>query len=297
MRTILALCFVLSLAGCSSPPTTRSAEQKLALTSVSTSPSTIDTDIRSSVSINPYQDETRAVVFPMFTELVFAPQTGRLIDLPVGEGHSVNKGDVLARFDPKEYEFSLEENKAKLQLAEVNIKRQNMAIDAAKIDQLRMNELYQAGIISERELERARMAVSDKEAELEGIKIQLYLAEGVVKRSQENLQRLIIRSPRNGTILRRYCEIGGSVVAGERLFEIISTSQLGVRFRLAIAHGRLRLGDHVAIYTNEGLAIGKAVIRSIAPTAVVPKDALEYQAEVLAAENLLPGMIVLVKVI
>jgi multidrug efflux pump subunit AcrA (membrane-fusion protein) len=48
---------------------------------------------------------------------------GRIVQLPVKEGEEVNRGQLIARLDPKDYQIAINEARAEFNKAEADLKR------------------------------------------------------------------------------------------------------------------------------------------------------------------------------
>ncbi|KGD85967.1 RND transporter [Rhizobium sp. YS-1r] len=114
------------------------------------------------------------------------------------EGERVAKGDELARLDDTEAKAALGELRARLALAEEELRR-HTALSARNV-------------VSQQELDRARSEV-----------VQL---EALVAGQQARLDSYILRSPSDGMVLRRDGEVGEIAELGAALFWVGEPSPL-----------------------------------------------------------------------
>lgn len=129
-------------------------------------------------ALTPIRSE-KQVTFPAKIKAVDNAQLsfrvpGSLVEVPAKEGHRVQKGDLLARLDPHDYEVAVQELEARLyeaesahQLARVEFDRASQAamghaIPAVELDRARsMVTRTQAGVeVMQKNLEKAKDALS-----------------------------------------------------------------------------------------------------------------------------------------
>jgi len=139
---------------------------------------------------------------------------GPLVELPIYVGKEVEKGEILARIDPRDYvielrnvEAELEKSKAELAFAESDFARAERiqkedpgAISASKVDEKR------------EERNRLRAVVSGNEAKVEGAKDQLSYTS--------------MRAPFDGIIVAKYFDNFEYVRAKQTVARMLDTSRI-----------------------------------------------------------------------
>jgi RND family efflux transporter MFP subunit len=130
---------------------------------------------------------------------------GRIIALPAKKGEAVEKGQLIARLDPRDYEIAVEEAKATYQRAEADFERYKRlyeadAVPLADLDQRR----------SERDVARAKLDEAEK-----------------------NLGYAQLRAPFSGMIGNRYVENFMDVQAQQEIVDLNDTSTVEVKIDLA----------------------------------------------------------------
>jgi RND family efflux transporter MFP subunit len=113
---------------------------------------------------------------------------GPLIELNVKRGQSVDKGYLIARVDPRDYQIALEEAKAAFTKAEADFKRyqslyEKNAVSLAELDQRR----------SQRDVAKARM--DDAEANLSYTYLRAPFAGTISERFVENFEEVAAQQP------------------------------------------------------------------------------------------------------
>ncbi len=126
---------------------------------------------------------------------------GRIVELPVKKGEAVEKGQLIARLDPRDYEIAVEEAKATFQRAEADFQRyerlyESDAVPLADLDQRR----------SERDVTRARLDEAEK-----------------------NLGYTYLRAPFAGMIGNRYVENHMDIRAQEEVVDLNDTTIVEVK--------------------------------------------------------------------
>lgn len=175
-------------------------------------------------------------------------------------GRYVQKGDVLARVDQRDYQYALEEARQSLIKAEREIEEWKIAVvnnqESLKIAQEqfrtqnqeteRCRKLYQKGAVSQTEMETAMLnllsrketvvTLTNESNTLEGQKERLEasreLARVEVKKAELDLERCTIHAPITGLVVGLDAEQDKFVQRGESLATIHDTSRLEVQCSL-----------------------------------------------------------------
>jgi RND family efflux transporter MFP subunit len=128
---------------------------------------------------------------------------GQIVEEPIEEGRHINKGDLLARIDDRDYQAQLRQALADRELAKTNL-------ELSSIRAARTQKLYQDGIVSKDELDSSVSAARGAEAKLKHDEAAIDYAEFMVS-------QCVIRSPINGIVLRKYRELGDTINYGGQL--------------------------------------------------------------------------------
>ena len=87
---------------------------------------------------------------------VSANTMGKIVELAVAEGDSVEKGQLLVRIDPRGQESTLAQANAGLRAARANLELCEANLEEAKADRKRIEELHERGLASDQQLISAR---------------------------------------------------------------------------------------------------------------------------------------------
>jgi cobalt-zinc-cadmium efflux system membrane fusion protein len=170
--------------------------------------------------------------------------TGRIIDLYVTLGESVNAGDPLARITSPEL--------TQAQLAYLRASSRKLLTQKAAE---RAHRLLEADVIPVAEVERRESELEVASAELEAAKDQLRLLgvdSSVLKELSKQghiLPSVTINASRNGIIIGRNVIVGQVVQPADQLFQIADLSSVWVVGDVPEQIARnVRVGQHVEIH-------------------------------------------------
>jgi HlyD family secretion protein len=112
---------------------------------------------------------------------------------------SVTAGQIVAQLDPATYRAAVLQAEAEQASAEA-------ALELAKVEARRADELRKGKLIPEAEYDTAM-------AQMRGAQAQVKLREAVVEKARVDLARCTIRSPTNGMVISRNVDVGQTVAA------------------------------------------------------------------------------------
>ncbi|MDA5523514.1 secretion protein HlyD [Yersinia kristensenii] len=214
---------------------------------------------------------------------------GRLASLAVDEGDKVQPGEVLGKLDDGPYLNALKQAQANVQSAQAQLdllkagyREEEIAQVRAEVSQReaafsyadsflkRQQGLWASKAVSANELENARTARSQAQANLQASKDKLaqYLSgnrpqeiaqaeanlaqsEAELAQAQLNLQDTTLISPSGGTVLTRAVEPGTILSASNTVFTLSLTDPVWVRAYVSERHlGQAIPGTEVEIFTD-----------------------------------------------
>jgi HlyD family secretion protein len=193
---------------------------------------------------------------------VSSKYAGRLVEVTVEEGSPVTQGQVIARISSPEYEAQLRAAQADvrkandaLAAAEAEIVSRQSALDFAKSDFERGQELMKTGFITKqvfeqrkRNFDSATAAVQSFTAQRNQALSQIANSEAEVDRIQSILADLTLVSPRNGRVQYQLARAGEVVAAGAPIVTILDLTDVYMTVFLPAADaGRLAIGDEARI--------------------------------------------------
>lgn len=193
---------------------------------------------------------------------VSSKYAGRLAEVTVEEGSPVTQGQVIARVSSPEYEAQLRAAQADLQRAkhalasaEADIGTRQSALDFAKSDFQRGQELMKTGFITKQVFEQRKRSFEEATSALQSITSQRDQAQAQIKSAQAEVERiqsiladLTLVSPRNGRVQYQLARAGEVVAAGAPIVTILDLTDVYMTIFLPAADaGRLAMGDEARI--------------------------------------------------
>ncbi len=187
---------------------------------------------------------------------------GQLAEVLVEEGTNVAIGQVIARVSSPEFEAQLRAARSDLQSAqdalagaEADIASRKAALEFAKSDFERGQELMKSGFITkqvfeerQRNYESAEAAVNAMASRRDQAQASITAAEAEVQRIDSMIHDLTLLSPRNGEVQFQLARKGETVAAGEPIVTILDLTDLHmVVFLSAADTGRLGIGDEARV--------------------------------------------------
>ena len=143
--------------------------------------------------------------------------SGEIIELPIVEGQQVKKGELLVRVNPDIYQSSLSRSQATLQNTRAGLNQAEATLKEAKASYNRNKQLFEKGIISKADWDRAissyEVAQANQQSAFYGVKS----ASATVNEARDNLNRTNIYAPMNGTISKLSVELGERVVGTQQM--------------------------------------------------------------------------------
>lgn len=157
-----------------------------------------------------------------------AVQMGRVTRLAVEEGDRVTKGQFLLQIDPntlrgtvQRSEAAVEAARAGLQQARVNVETARANLALARDEARRQRELWQQGLTTRQDLDRAESELKVRETELRAREAEVASREQMIRQelaqldtNRYNLDQVTLVAPFDGIVTRRNIEEGENVVVG-----------------------------------------------------------------------------------
>lgn len=143
--------------------------------------------------------------------------SGEIIELPIVEGQQVKRGDLLAKINPDLYQSGLQRSQAALQNVRAVYNQTQATLNEAELNYNRNKTLFERGVISKAEWDRAVAAYETAKASNESAYFNIQSALATVNEARDNLARTTIYAPIDGTISRLGVELGERVVGSQQM--------------------------------------------------------------------------------
>jgi HlyD family secretion protein len=260
--------------------------------------------------------------------------SGQVKEINADFNTAVKKDQVIARIDPQTFELRVNQARADLDAAHsaVAVARSGLAAQHAEVgrvkvtlvdaqrDYERKKALMEKNFISGAELDKARTLLDATREQLKAVEAQIQVSEAQVlsalatvkqrdsllKQSQVDLERTIIRAPVDGTVILRNVDAGQTVAASLQAPVLFTIAQdlRDMQVEAAIDEadvGRLRVGQQ-ATFTVDAFPRRSfnGEIRQIRKSPVNVQNVISYTVVISAANpdlSLLPGMTANVRVV
>lgn len=143
--------------------------------------------------------------------------SGEIIALPIIEGQQVKKGDLLVKINPDLYQSGLQRSQAALQNVRAMHNQTQATLQEAELSYNRNKTLFDRGVISKAEWDRAVAAYETAKASNESAYFNIQSALATVNEARDNLARTTIYAPIDGTISKLGVELGERVVGTQQM--------------------------------------------------------------------------------
>jgi HlyD family secretion protein len=142
--------------------------------------------------------------------------TGRIVDLPVVEGQTVQRGQVLVHIDPLQYQANVERSQAVAASAQANAAQARASRDQAERSFVRARDIRAQNqqLVSQEALEQAQTQREIATANLDAAERGVDQARAALREAQDQLRKTTILAPMSGRVTRLAVEEGEVAVPG-----------------------------------------------------------------------------------
>ena len=134
--------------------------------------------------------------------------TGKVVEILVEEGMTVEEGQVLARLDASNVKANLALADAQMAAAKSALAETQVRIEEAQREWKRVTNLARAAVSSQAELDRAEAEAKSLEARLERQKVDVAVADRQVALWRQQLEDTVIRAPFAGVVTSKDAQPG-----------------------------------------------------------------------------------------
>lgn len=234
------------------------------------------------------------------TTVQVGSQVSGIIDALYADFNSiVRAGEVIARLEPSLFQSQVEQSRANLARAEADVQRLTVALEDARTQLRRAEELAARDLIAASELEAAQVAVRSAEAQLQSAEAGVIQSRASLNQSEVNLGHTVITAPIDGIVIARQVDVGQTVAASmsaPELFIIAADlTQMQVIANIDESDvGRIRPGQPVT-FTVDAYAAEEfdGTVSQIRLEPVVQQNVVTYATVIDVPNNdlrLKPGM-------
>lgn len=143
---------------------------------------------------------------------ISAEVSGEIISLPFKEGDEVKKGDLLVKIKQDVYIPQIQEQNAAVNVAESNLKLNEVTLKKYEQELQRIKELTSKGLASQSDLDNAQNNVDQALAQINTNRSQIIQQQTGLSRIKYDISKTTIYSPMNGTVTQLNNETGEKVL-------------------------------------------------------------------------------------
>ncbi len=209
--------------------------------------------------------------------------SGKVSAINVNIGQKVEKGEVLFVLDSTDLELQVKQ-------AAANVVPAQAAYDDAAANYARLQELFKAGAISQVDLDGGKTKVDTTQAQMEGAKAALELA-------QKKVTDCVVKAPMSGEVAFKNITVGDMASPQAAAITLINAQNVKVHINVTETYiSKVKIGTKADINIQAIGAVAQGTVVSIAP-ASDPKTGM-FPVEILVKNTdgkLKPGMMADVK--
>lgn len=141
----------------------------------------------------------------------------------LGAGGRFQKGETLARIDPREYELAVAQERARVRSAELELELEKSRGEIAARE-------WQ--LLKGNETSNNKLAL--RKSQLDAAEIQVAASKSGLARAQLNLERTSLRAPFNASVIDENLDIGQRVGPNQSVARLIGTDEFWVRVGIGV---------------------------------------------------------------
>ena len=242
---------------------------------------------------------------------------GRISELPLDLGSTVQKGDVIARVDTTDFELRVRQSEASLQQARVRlglppngtsedvdlektafVREARAQMDSARARLDRATQLLEKGLLAKADLDTVSGAYKVTEAQYadaldEGKNRQGVLAQrrSELEIARQQLKDAVLEAPIAGAVRQRHANIGQYLAAGAPVVTLVQMNPLRLRTEVPERDALdIRIGMLVRVTVEGAAGSSQGKVARLSPAIDEASRTLLVETEVSNANNLLrPG--------
>ena len=173
--------------------------------------------------------------------------SGDLLELPVKEGDTVKRGQVLGRIDRQRFEAAAKQAQAAYNAAKSDVATAEVDVNRLAAELSRVTGLAEKGMASKAEVERAVADLESAKSRVASLNNRTQQAAGVLDEATTNLSKTTLYAPIDGTIIELSREVGERVRGSDFNEDVVMTLAA-----LASMEVKIEVGEHEVVHLKPG---------------------------------------------
>jgi RND family efflux transporter MFP subunit len=192
------------------------------------------------------------------SQFMLAPRVGgRIRELTVDIGDTVERGQVIARLDDEEFEQQVAEARANLDVAVAQLEDARATQEVREREFRRLEELREQGLASESEYDVGQSAFNAARANVVVSRAQMAQRQAALRAAELRKSYTTVRAEWGGddeasrVVGERFVDEGSNISANEAIVSVLSTRALrGITFVTDRDFARLTIGQPVIVRSD-----------------------------------------------
>jgi HlyD family secretion protein len=161
---------------------------------------------------------------------ISAEVSGEIVTLPVKEGETVSKGDLLVKIKADIYSERIQQQRAGVNYSQSQVEVAENNVRKTELEYQRTQQLYNSGLVSQSDLDNSRIAYDVAQSQLKSAKANVNQNVAILKQSAQDLSKATIKAPMDGIVTQLNSELGEKVVGTQTMAgtTIMTISDLSV---------------------------------------------------------------------
>lgn len=143
---------------------------------------------------------------------ISAEISGEIVKLPIVEGQTVKKGDLLVKIKADIYSERVQQQRAGVNYAQSQVQVAENNLKKAELDLQRTEQLFKNGLVPQADLDNARITYEVAQSQLKSANSSVNQNVAILKQSSQDLSKTTISSPMDGIVTQLNSELGERVV-------------------------------------------------------------------------------------
>lgn len=179
---------------------------------------------------------------------IFTKVPGRVAEVLVGVGDQVEADQVLAVIEHREIELQSDQAQAGVQVAEAQLERAQIGLDAATTAFSRLEGLRDDGAIPQSEFEKIEYGLRDAKASMAAAEAGVATARAAAALAAQMVDNSSVTTPISGTVTHRFVNVGSPAGQTMPVFQVQDLSVLKLDSNAtATDFAKLQVGQDVEV--------------------------------------------------